>query len=268
MKNARTSPALANEPILERLSAVRVEQPSDLVLKQIKSLVDEGTLKPGDRLPSERSLSERFGVGRGVVREALRQLEFYGIVRTRPQSGTVVENIAPSGLTGLISNIISLDGPTLESTIEARRLIEVESARLAASRGNKVGLAAIRSAQRAHQEAVSRGEPAVEEDVLFHLAIARMCGNEILHSITSVLAPSITQLAHDKGSCLDGRAAAAAEEHAAILRAIERSDADAAGHAMHRHLTMTQARFTAAEEARPTRSRAKPAKGSKGRTPK
>jgi GntR family transcriptional repressor for pyruvate dehydrogenase complex len=216
-------------------------------LRQIKALIDEGALRPGERLPSERLLSERFGVGRTHVREALRQLEFYGIVRTRPQSGTTVENIAPKGLAGLISNVISLAGPTLDSTIEARRLIEVEATRLAGSRADAAGLAAVRAAQRAHAEAAARGEPAVEEDVLFHLSIARICGNEILHSLTSVLAPGITQLAHDRGSCLEGRALAAAEEHAAILRALERGNANAAGHAMHRHLTMTKARFDIAE---------------------
>lgn len=237
--------ALANE-VLDRLSAVQVEQPSDIILRQIKALIDEGTLKPGDRLPSERSLAERFNVGRAPVRDALRRLEFYGIVRTRPQSGTTVENIAPRGLAGLISNVISLAEPTLRSTIEARRLIEVEATRLASLRADPATLVAVRDAQRAHAEAVARGEPAVEEDVLFHLAIARICGNEILHSLTSVLAPGISQLAHDRGSCLEGRALSAAEEHEAVVRALERGDAEAAAHAMHRHLTMTQARFDAA----------------------
>jgi len=243
------TPALASE-VLDRLSAVEIEQPSDIILRQIKALIDGGTLKPGDRLPSERSLAQRFNVGRTPVREALRRLEFYGILRTRPQSGTTVENIAPNGLAGLISNVISLAEPTLNSTIEARRLIEVEATRLAALRADAEALTAVRDAQRLHAEAAASGKPAVEEDVLFHLAIARICGNEILHSLTSVLAPGISQLAHDRGSCLAGRALAAAEEHATVVRALERQDAEAAAHAMHRHLTMTLARFDAAAEGR------------------
>ncbi|MCV0408409.1 MAG: GntR family transcriptional regulator [Rhizobiaceae bacterium] len=249
-QRSETSHAMESD-VLNRLSAVEIEQPSDIILRQIKALIDEGTLRPGDRLPSERSLAERFNVGRTPVREALRRLEFYGIVRTRPQSGTTVENIAPKGLAGLISNVISLTEPTLNSTIEARRLIEVEATRLAGLRADPVSLVAVRDAQRAHAEAAARGEPAVEEDVLFHLAIARICGNEILHSLTSVLAPGISQLAHDRGSCLEGRALNAAEEHAAVLRALERGDADAAAHAMHRHLTMTQARFDTAAASQP-----------------
>jgi GntR family transcriptional repressor for pyruvate dehydrogenase complex len=237
--------------VLGRLSTIEVEQPADIILRQIKGLIDEGALRPGERLPSERLLSERFGVGRAHVREALRRLEFYGIVRTRPQSGTTVENMAPKGLAGLISNVISLGGPTLDSTIDARRLIVVEATRLAGLRAVAAGLAAVAAAQRGHADAAARGEPAVEEDVLFHLSIARICGNEILHSLTSVLAPGITQLAHDRGSCLDGRARAASEEHAAIVRALERGNAEAAAHAMHRHLTMTKARFDVAEVSEP-----------------
>lgn len=246
-RGSNSSSAMASE-VLDRLSAVEIEQPSAIILRQIKALIDEGTLKPGDRLPSERSLAQRFNVGRSPVREALKRLEFYGILRTRPQSGTTVENIAPKGLAGLISNVISLTEPTLHSTIEARRLIEVEATRLAGMRADTTALDAVREAQRSHAEAAANGEPAVEEDVLFHLAIARICGNEILHSLTSVLAPGISQLAHDRGSCLEGRARNAAEEHAAVVRALERGDAEAAAHAMHRHLTMTQARFDAAAE--------------------
>lgn len=229
--------------VLKKLNAVEVQLPSDNILLQIKQLIDAGTLKPGDRLPSERSLAERFNVGRTSVREALRRLEFYGIVRTRPQSGTTVENIAPKGLAGLIANVISLSEPTLAATVEMRRLIEVEAARLAATRVGPADLAAIRAAQQAHAQAAKIGDPAVEEDVMFHLCLARACGNEILHSLISMLAPEITQLAHKKGSCLEERAVAAAEEHAAVVRALERGDGDAAAHAMHRHLTMTAARF-------------------------
>ncbi len=247
MTDRSNTPEEASRDVLDRLSAVEIEQPADIILRQIKALIDEGMLKPGDRLPSERLLAQRFNVGRTPVREALRRLEFYGIVRTRPQSGTTVEkNLAPNGLAGLISNVIALSEPTLTSMIEARRLIEVEATRLAGLRADASALAAVRDAQRVHAEAAVKGEPAVEEDVLFHLAIARICGNEILHSLTSVLAPDISQLAHERGSCLEGRALHAAEEHAAVVRALERGDADAAAHAMHRHLTMTQARFDAA----------------------
>lgn len=246
MTNRSNTPEETSRDVLDRLSAVEIEQPADIILRQIKALIDEGTLKPGDRLPSERSLAQRFNVGRTPVREALRRLEFYGILRTRPQSGTTVENLAPTGLAGLISNVISLSEPTLTSMIEARRLIEVEATRLAGLQADTSDLVAVRDAQRAHAEAAARGEQAVEEDVLFHLAIARICGNEILHSLTSLLAPDISHLAHERGSCLEGRALNAAEEHAAVLRALERGDADAAAHAMHRHLTMTQARFDAA----------------------
>ena len=76
--------------ILTNISPVVVEKPADLIICQIKELITSGALKPGDKLPSERKLSEGFGVGRTYVRDAIKKLEFYGILQTLPQSGTVV----------------------------------------------------------------------------------------------------------------------------------------------------------------------------------
>ena len=62
----------------------------DTVIRHIRSLLDSGRLFPGDRLPAERKIAEQLGVSRANVRTALQKLEFYGIVKTYPQSGTVV----------------------------------------------------------------------------------------------------------------------------------------------------------------------------------
>jgi GntR family transcriptional repressor for pyruvate dehydrogenase complex len=62
---------------LDLFKEIEVEKPADLIIKQIRQLISSGRLKPGMRLPSERVLAERFGVGRGHIREALKKLEFY-----------------------------------------------------------------------------------------------------------------------------------------------------------------------------------------------
>ena len=238
-------PALASSALLDRLDAVEVDTPAASIMRQLQGLIAEGAIEPGQRLPSERRLAERFGVGRGHVREALRRLEACGVVRTRPQSGTVVEEMAPVGLAGLISNVLTLAEPSLEEMTEARVILEVEAARLAAVRGAADGLAAVRAAQEAHARAARSGAAGAEEDVLFHLALAGACGNEVVRSLVSSFASAIVRAAHAHGSCLEGRALEAAEEHAAILRAVERGDGEAAAHAMRRHLAMTRARYDA-----------------------
>ena len=63
--------------MLDRFSEIKVESPVDKIIRQIRTLITNGELSPGDKLPPERKLSEKFGVGRSVVRDAIRKLEFY-----------------------------------------------------------------------------------------------------------------------------------------------------------------------------------------------
>lgn len=229
---------------LKGLNKIEVTSPSDQIIQQLRALIAQGAINPGDRLPSERALAEQFGVGRSVVREALLKLEFFGILKTRPQSGTTVEDMTSTGLSALISNMLSLADPKPTDMVEARRILEVETARLAAERADRAAIAAIRAAHESHVASVTNGEVSIESDVLFHLQIAEAAGNDVLHSMVSVFAPRIISSAKESRTCEDGRAGRAVEEHAAILRAIERGDPEAAGHAMHRHLVMTGTRYS------------------------
>ena len=95
--------------VLKNFKAIEVESPVDKILKQIRNSIVAGQLKPGDKLPSERKLSESFGIGRTYVRDAIKKLEFYGILKTLPQSGTVVSGADISAMEGLISNVIKLN---------------------------------------------------------------------------------------------------------------------------------------------------------------
>jgi GntR family transcriptional repressor for pyruvate dehydrogenase complex len=229
---------------LKGLNKIEVTSPSDQIIQQLRALIAQGAINPGDRLPSERALAEQFGVGRSVVREALLKLEFFGILKTRPQSGTTVEDMTSTGLSALISNMLSLADPKPADMVEARRILEVETARLAAERADRAAIAAIRAAHESHVASVTNGEVSIESDVLFHLQIAEAAGNDVLHSMVSVFAPRIISSAKESRTCENGRADRAVEEHAAILRAIERGDPEAAGHAMYRHLVMTGTRYS------------------------
>ena len=236
--------------VLKQLNQVKVVSASDQIIRQLRALITQGVIKPGERLPSERALAEQFGVGRSVVREALRKLEFFGILRTRPQSGTVVEEMTSIGLSGLISNVLAVADPNPAELVEARLVLEVQTARLAAKRADAAAIAAIRAAHDGNVVATTGGGTLVdhiEHDVLFHLSIAEAAKNEVLHSMVSVFAPRIVTMAKENKVCENGRAERALEEHAAILRAIERGDAEAAGHAMHRHLVMTGSSYGGAD---------------------
>ena len=85
-----------------------VQRPADVVISRLKEMIASGELKPGDRLPAERKMSADFGVGRTQIREALHKLEIYGIVKTLPQSGSVINGLDISTLDGLIGDVLDL----------------------------------------------------------------------------------------------------------------------------------------------------------------
>src|SRR6202049_4038672 len=167
-------------PIIAQLSPIQLQRPADLIMRQIRDLLANGALKAGDRLPPERELASQFGVGRGHVREALRKLEFYGVLQTFPQSGTIVASLGAGALERLISNLLDLDRDDIKALTETRGILEVHSAQLAAQRASKAAIADIKDAREAFRSEDAAGRPAVEEDLLFHLAIAKSPQNPAL----------------------------------------------------------------------------------------
>ena len=85
------------------------ENATDDIIRQIRFLLDSGDLQPGDKLPAERKLAEKFQVARSQVREAFKKLEFYNIIKTMPQSGSVISAIESTALNSLISDILKMD---------------------------------------------------------------------------------------------------------------------------------------------------------------
>ncbi len=172
--------------------------PETALLDRLRDLIASGALAAGDKMPSERRLAERYGVSRGYVRKALKKLEFYGIIRTRPQSGTVVAGIGGKALAGLIASIRNLDDhEDAGELMEMRAVLEVHAARMAARRGSSRQLAEIRRAGEEFEERARRGARALEEDHLFHLAVARACGNDVALSLISLLTPEIIAMNRD-----------------------------------------------------------------------
>lgn len=236
---------------LEHFREIEFEKPSEVIIRQIRSLISEGVLKPGDRLPSERALSARFKVGRGHIREAIRRLEFYGILKTLPQAGTVVASIGAKALEGLIANVLDLERDDLESLMETRALLEVQATRLAAERADERQVAELEDAHLAFRAQVDAGEPGLEEDLLFHLKIAEICGNSVLRSLISLITPDIITMCRSRDSCREGRFKVAFREHEKILYSIMDHDSEAASQAMQVH--MGQALFSVVRDESPSR---------------
>ncbi len=222
--------------VFESLEQIKMERPSDKIIEQIKALISSGQLKPGDRLPSERKLSEKFGLGRGYVREAIQKLEFYGILRTLPQSGTVVAGLGVSALEGLINDVLQLNNADFHSMVETRVILEINAARLAAERASDESLSKIEEALKAFRTKVEAGEQGVEEDLMFHLKIAEAGENAVLKSLLLIIVPDLIDYTKNLNICGDGRSLKSLEEHDIIFKHIKAKDSEAAGQAMRLHL--------------------------------
>jgi len=222
--------------MLKKFQEIAVETPVDKIINQIRSLISSGELKPGDRLPSERKLAEKLGVGRTHVRDAIAKLEFYGILKTMPQSGTVVEGIGITALEGLIKDVLKLEESEFVDLVETRVLLETQAARMAAQRRTTEDIINMKNALDAYEAKVKNDLPAVEEDLLFHLTIAEAGRNTVLKSLMLIITPDIVKNFTKLDVCKDGRFYRSLEEHKIILDHIVNQEPELAAKAMEEHL--------------------------------
>ncbi len=220
---------------LSIFKTIEVEKPVDVIIAQIRDLISAGRLKPGDRLPSERMLSERIGLGRTYVREAIKKLEFYGILKTLPQSGTVVAGIGISALEGLISNILKIDKSDFAGLLETRIVLGMEAVKRAAIRRTETDLHRIKEALEVYRKLAERGEAAVEEDFMFHLRIIEAAKNPVIKSLLMLIIPQIIEFYNKMDICAEAEAMKAYREHLNIYEAIKAQDAHAAAELMEQH---------------------------------
>lgn len=223
--------------MLDNFSTIKVENPADKIIRQIKHLISSGQIKSGTKLPPERKLAEKFGVGRTHVRDAIRKLEFYGIVRTFPQSGTVVSGLGITALEGLISDVLQIEETDFKSLVETRVLLEIDGARKAAERRTPDDILLLRKALNAYEEKASEGVPAIEEDLLFHLKIAEASKNKVLMSLLLIITPDILKSYNQLNVCTKEQNTKIIQEHREIMRCIEEQDVVGAEKAMKDHLS-------------------------------
>lgn len=205
------------------------------IISGIRDLINYKNLEPGEKLPSERKLSEKFGVSRSNVREAIQKLEFYGILKPMPQSGTFIANIGITAINGMIEDILELEDPDFKSLVETRILLELKTARLAAKRRTESDLKHIRQALDAYNSKVLDGSDAVQEDLLFHLAIAKASHNSTIETLMLIITPGIITNFEKHHVCDKNQVILAMKEHEEIYEAIKNQDPQLAKKNMKLH---------------------------------
>lgn len=208
------------------------------LISQISDLITHKHLEPGDKLPAERILAEKFGFSRRSVRVAILKLESYGILKSMPQSGTFVANIGAVAMNGMIEDILSLGTPNFKSLVETRILLELKAVRLAALRRSEEDLNRIKVALDAHKTKSLSGEEAVQEDLLFHLAIAKASGNVTMNQIMIAITPQIIVDFKKYHTEYDNLDVLRIEEHNEIYKAIKDQNPQLAEIKMKEHFKL------------------------------
>ncbi len=205
------------------------------IIKKLRDLIDYKNLEPGDKLPSERMLSEKFEVSRSNVREAIQKLEFFGSLKSKPQSGTFIANIGQIAMKGMLEDILKLEDPDFKSLVETRILLELKTVKLASLRRTEEDLKKIRETLDAYKAKVLNGEDAVEEDLLFHLAIAKASKNSTMNTFMLIITPEIITNFEKYHVCDNNQSFLGIQEHEDIYEAIKKQDPQLAREKMKVH---------------------------------
>lgn len=174
--------------------------PVDKVVEYIKKQIAEKKVLPGERLPSERKLSELLQVGRPHVRTALQKLETYGIVETRPQSGTIVTEFSKSQIDSMLNETLKVDKYDFYSLVHVRVLLEIDACQLAASNCTIEDIDKVEKALRELEECQDPKER-IEKDFAFHHAIACSSHNPVIASLLLIITPDIMKYYHKYRFC-------------------------------------------------------------------
>ncbi len=159
---------------------------SDEIVSQIKSLISDGTLRPGDRLPPERELIKEFGVSRPSLREGLNSLVAMGFLQVKGKR-TFIKSVTSESMQNPLSLLIKMDTQKIFDLIEVRKAIEVWGASLAAQRATEGDIKQLENIIEEMKKAFEEGRSWEKQDADFHLAIAQATHNTIQTHVMSTI---------------------------------------------------------------------------------
>jgi GntR family transcriptional regulator, transcriptional repressor for pyruvate dehydrogenase complex len=212
------------------------------VIEYVRRLIGSGDLHPGDRLPPERDLATQLGVSRPTVRAGLRALSAMGVIESRHGSGTYIPSGPPRLDSEALRFLAALHGITRNEMYEARRVLEVSVAGMAAERAASDHLATIADEVTSLFAAMNDPQAFLVHDIRFHRAVAVASGNPILASLVEM----VSALYYERRRETAARATErnlhdAAELHRRIYQAIRSHNVEQARSLMSEHLLHSSA---------------------------
>lgn len=228
------------------IKPIKTQKIYEQIVDQIAQLVAEGQLKPGDRLPSERELVERFKVSRASIREAISALEMMGLIEVRSGEGTYIRQVNIDSVVAPLAWMLFIEKDTDLELYEARKILEVQAAGLAAERAEEDEINEMFEAlevMRLDLESHRLGE---EADHLFHYTIAKATHNKILFRLMNTISDTMKKTLQSSRSKLyedQTTPESLYKEHYSLYEAIKNHDAESAQKLMLNHLVGVENRL-------------------------
>lgn len=218
----------------------------DQVFERLREMLATGELSPGDLVPSERDLMQKFGVGRPAVREALQAMQAKGLITInhgeRSRVNALTATVAFKQLDDVAKLLLSTEPSNLDHLKQVRQILEVSVIKLAAKNCTPKDIADLETLIENQRLQLGDASAFMQADIAFHTRLAKMSGNPLIHSITEIM---LTWLFEYHSSLLlwSGREATTLKEHAMILDHLIDLDADGAAVAMNNHLNRSNSSF-------------------------
>lgn len=214
------------------------------VAREIQGMIQSGQLKPGEKIPSQREFSQKFGISRASLREALLTLETLGLLKTEAGRGTFVAGSAPAtaGTGGHMAPWRYSDSYSVFDVFQTRILLEGEIARLAAGRLTQLQLDKMEKATRTMEECWANQDllANVEADLEFHATIVSACSNAMLKALYQTVRDQVTETQRQPIPITDPeRMRESIGEHRKIIAALKDNDATRARLEMENHIRNT-----------------------------
>lgn len=210
------------------------------IIEQFKGMIADGTLKKGDKLPSERDLVSQLGVSRAGIREALSALQIIGLVESRHGEGNFIRENFEESLIDPFLLIFMLNGSSREQILELRKVIEIETVALAAEKITDEEIEGLEKCLDKLKEAEDETLKG-KYDKEFHYNIAKSSKNilivNMLNAVSSLMDSFISEV-RGRILMIEGNRRILMEQHEAILNALKERNAKVASDAMRQHLEL------------------------------
>ena len=227
-------------------SPIRPHKIPEEIVQQIKSLIKDGKLQPGEKLPPERTLADLLGVGRSSLREAINILETLGFVELKKREGIFIRSVSSTSIFDPLRQILEEDRVKLYELYELRKDIELASIYTAAKLRTKADLARIEEPLTRMKEDSANSHFSCLDDVEFHLAVAQATHNWLrVHILKNILDLSsdymglIVQKINDEKKDVFK----VVDQHTKIYHAIQKKNQKSARAFMNSHLTWVEEKW-------------------------